>query len=42
MYSSTNQRAILRNAAHVSGTAGVGGMAYQETGDSTLSFSAEL
>ena len=42
MYSATEQRAMLRNSAHMSGTAGNAGMAYQESGDSTLSFSAEL
>jgi len=42
LYSATAKRAIVRNSAHVSGSAGAGGMVAQETGDSSLSFSAEL
>ena len=42
LYSATAKRAVVRNTAHVSGTAGQCGFVAQETGDSTLSFSAEL
>jgi len=42
LYSATSKRAIVKNSADVSGTAGACGMIAQETGDSSLSFSAEL
>ena len=42
LYSATAKRAVVRNSAQVSGTAGQCGFVAQETGDSSLSFSAEL
>jgi len=38
----TKKRGLIRNTAHVSGTQGYVGFLNQETGDSNLSFSAEL
>jgi hypothetical protein len=41
-YAITKKRATVRNAAHVSGTAGQAGIVAQETGDSNIFFSAAL
>ena len=41
-YAITKKRATVRNSAQVSGTAGFAGIVAQETGDSNISFSAEL
>ena len=41
-YAITKKRATVRNTSHVNGTGGQAGIVAQETGDSNLSFSAEL
>ena len=42
VYSTTNQNAILKNDSDMNGTSGRAGVVYQETGDSSLGFDAEL
>ena len=42
VYSTTNQNAILKNDSDMNGTSGRAGVVYQETGDSSLGFEAEL
>ena len=41
-FHNTKKRSMMRNTAHASGTQGYPGLLHQETGDSNLSFSAEL
>ena len=42
LYIASKKRCSVRNSAHVSGTAGDAGLISQETGDSILTFNAEL